>query len=325
LKLAFVEQKAPDFATIERLLAAPAAQNKWSNRSPLYSGLRQCLSDHVARPAGTALVPLANGGMALEAMARLLSHRAGRKLRWVASSFSFRNIGRGYFHDVTLLDCDDRGLLDLDQCAALDGGDHDGIIVTNPFGLLDYGEGLAGSSHWLQNGKLSEIARAFHLDRLLRADDWAPRYLAQRRRLLEIACDHGFVPLAVPDSDIPMTAMPLRAPHALDDEAIGRTAYLTLAKYYQPLRDLPRVTALFSRLVNVPCHPDLARLTDDQIAEDLRLLSGRGTSRPVNALRRGTATLRTRAGGVAAASPLAACLEPRTAPDCTGPRPALRS
>jgi len=66
-------------------------------------------------------------------------------------------------------------------------------------------------------------------------------------------------------------------------------------------------------------------LTDDQIAEDLRLLSGRGTSRPVNALRRGTATLRTRAGGVAAASPLAACLEPRTAPDCTGPRPALRS
>jgi dTDP-4-amino-4,6-dideoxygalactose transaminase len=85
---------------------------------------------------GMRIVPVANGGIALEALANMLSLRAGRPLRWCVSSFSFFNTGRGLFADAAVVDCDANGLLSLDAVRALDPASFDGIVVTNPFGLL---------------------------------------------------------------------------------------------------------------------------------------------------------------------------------------------
>ena len=343
MKLPFVESKRPDFRRIADLLEESAAANRWANRGPLHERLRETVACHVERPPGTTFVPVANGGMALEAMARLVALEAGRRLRWVASAYSFWNLGRGYFHDVAFLDADTRGLLDLAALKALDPSGYDGIVLTNPFGLyrdlgayaafarqagkalivdnasglcpaiadwgwqafslhhtkpygvgeaglalvpqeaadalyglLDYCAESHGSPHWLQNGKLSDISCAFLIDRLERAGDWVPRYEAQRERAAEIARGLGFRPLATPPSGLPLTSLPLLSARDVTEEAIRAAAFMTLAKYYKPLRSFATVSDLYARLVNVPCHADVEGRTDGQIEAELRgCLGGR--------------------------------------------------
>jgi dTDP-4-amino-4,6-dideoxygalactose transaminase len=340
MAVSFVEAKAPDLRRVETLLAKSASVNHWANRGPLYHDLANALSDHAGSRRDAAIVPLANGGVALEAMARLLAVQAGERRRWVASAFSFRNIGRGYFHDAVFLDCDAEGLLDLEACSGLDPDSYDGLIVTNPFGmyldfsryadfahrrgkallidnasgfhaalpdwpwqafslhhtkpygfgeggaalvprehaealyaLVDYAADQGGSPHWLGNGKLSDVSSAFILERLERVGDWAPRYLEQRQRVVHLAERAGFSGLGAPQDGLPMTSLPLLAPTPVTEPSIRRARYVTLGKYYKPLRELPVLSELFERLVNVPCHPDVAGITDVQFLEEFdRLL-----------------------------------------------------
>lgn len=283
-------------------------------------------------------VPLANGGVALEAMARLHAFREGRPLRWVASAYSFQNLGRGYFSDTHFVDCDESGLISLDALCRLEVNSYDGIIVTNPFGLhLDfsrlaefarscgkallidnasglhretpdlpwqafsmhhtkpYGVGEGGLAlvprsaaedlyeivnygarisdelrpHWFENGKLSDISAAFLIDRLEQLPEWGPAGVAQRERIIGIAAGLGLKPLARPQTDIPLTSMPFVAKGPIRQARVDATRYATFAKYYRPLSELPVVTDIFTRLVNVPCHRDMAALSDAEIAADL--------------------------------------------------------
>ncbi len=338
-KLSFVEGKLPDLERIAGLLRISTLANGWANRGPIYRLLARKYGEYFEIPDTMAIVPMANGGVALEAMARLHAAKAGRKLRWVASAYSFQNLGRGYFNDVRFLDCDTRGLLDIELLRRADPRTYDGIILTNPFGLyasalqayaeiadelgktliidnasgvyadithtpwqafslhhtkpfgvgegglalvpeseaealyglINYGPETATPDHWMQNGKLSDISAAYLIDRLERASDWAAKGYVQRRRITEIAADCGLRPLAAPESAIPMTSMPFLADQPIPLGAIEKTRHLTCAKYYRPLANLPQVSRVFAHLVNVPCHADVARLSDDQIAEDLLL------------------------------------------------------
>lgn len=336
-KISFVEAKRPDPVRITHLLKLSALANSWANRGPVYQLLAERYASHIRRPAGTAIVPLANGGVALEVMARRLAAKAGRPLRWVASAYSFQNLGRGYFSDIRFLDCDARGLLDIAELRALDPDEYDGIVLTNPFGLYaasltefaavarsrgkalivdnaaglhsdvaelpwqsfslhhtkPYGAGEGGLAlvpedeaeavyqlvnyapdietpeHWLQNGKLSDISAAYLLDRLDRFPEWGPPNLEQRERVMDIARACGLMPLAEPETDIPMTSLPFLSPGPIPAQAIEWTRHLTYAKYYRPLADLPGVCSLYSRLVNIPCHGDVAQLTDAELAADM--------------------------------------------------------
>lgn len=135
MKVAFVENKKPDLRRVAQLLERCHEQNSWANRGPLYRHMREAYAEYMTVPPGTELVPVANAGAALEAMARLLAKHAGRRLCWVGSPFSFWNLGRGYFADMRFVDCDDRGLLDLAQLGDVDPAAYDGFILTNPFGL----------------------------------------------------------------------------------------------------------------------------------------------------------------------------------------------
>lgn len=347
VKLRFVENKRPDAARVADLLERCAAENSWANRGPLYRMLQDAYAEHLALPDDLRLVPMANGGVALEAMARLHAVKAGRKLRWVASAYSFQNLGRGYFSDVRFLDCDARGLLDAEALAALDPGGYDGVIATNPFGLyadfgrlagiaraagkaflvdnaaglhsvvpalpwqsfslhhtkpygvgegglallpaaeaeaayelVNYAPDIAAPEHWFENGKLSDIACAYQIDRLERVTDWGPRALEQRERVIDIAGRCGLVPLAAPETDIPMTSMPFLSEAPVPLAAVDATRFSTYAKYYRPLAALPRVAGLFDRLVNIPCHGDIATLSADQIAADIRRCMDTETGAP---------------------------------------------
>ena len=122
-------------ARIATLLEDCAAENTWANRGPVYHRLADAFAEHLKIPQGSKVTPCSNGGVALEAMARLHEQDLGRPLRWVGSSFSFQNMGRGYFADITFIDCDASGLLSLDALNALDPDSFDGVVVVNTLGM----------------------------------------------------------------------------------------------------------------------------------------------------------------------------------------------
>ena len=336
-QVAFVEEKSPDFVRVEQLLEVPAGRNHWTNRGPLYCALAQAYHEYFGLDDNHAVVPCANGGIALETIARLHDARAGRHLRWVVSAFSFRNLGRGYFADAAIVDCDEHGLLSLDDLSKKSLDTYDGVVVTNPFGLcrnvdhyrdfadthnkaiivdnaagvrrellsIDYqalslhhtkpygvGEGglaivpaadagefyelidygnLASErgEHWLNNGKLSEVACAFHLDRLERAPEWVPFYEMQARRIFYICERAGLRPLLPVDTSTVATSVPYLANKPFPVSRL-RNTLLRLGKYYQPLARTETACRLYDHIVNVPCHPNVARVDTEELAAMLR-------------------------------------------------------
>ena len=120
---------------MRQLLELPAGRNLWTNRGPLHRVLARPFHEYFDLDSGRAVVPCANGGIALEALARLHDARSGKRHRWVVSSFSFRNLGRGYFSASKVVDCDTRGLLSIDALAEVPLDSREGIVVTNPFGF----------------------------------------------------------------------------------------------------------------------------------------------------------------------------------------------
>lgn len=327
--ISFVENKMANMPHISALLELCRSENQWANCGPLYRKLSQAYAVHFGLGQESTVTPCSNAGIALEAMSRLLCQKAGRKLRWVGSAFSFQNLGRGHFADMQFVDCTESGLLDLDAVEALDPDSFDGIIVVNPFGifrdfdayisfarrtgkqllfdnaagidtvipdwpwqafslhhtkpygagegglavtpaeeaapfysLLNYGPAPGNAADWLNNGKISDISCAFLLDRLASVDDWRPMYLAQACRVATIAAEFDLRPLRDFGETAPAMSWPFVSPKPISLERVMSASHLTFGKYYKPLADFPRTRKLFDHLVNIPTHPDMARLSD---------------------------------------------------------------
>jgi dTDP-4-amino-4,6-dideoxygalactose transaminase len=339
-KVAFIEDKKPDLGYVAALLAQCERCNHWANRGPLYWALAESYEKHMNLPSSLSIVPCANGGIALETLARFHDVMVGKPQRWVGSAFSFGNLGRGWFASMSILDCDDRGMLDLSKLQAMDPSEYDGFVVTNIFGLwpdfapyiafarqsgkhmlidnaagidervpdwpyqtfslhhtkpygvgegglilaphdeadavyelLDYGKIGEESHHqWLNNGKLSDIACAFHLDRLARYQQWTPRYREQAARVREIAAEVGLRPLILTPRDVPATSEPYIANGPISAEKIRKTQRITLGKYYKPLSNRPTAMRIFSSIINIPTHPDIERISDNDLIEGLSQL-----------------------------------------------------
>ena len=339
-KIAFIENKKPDLEIVAALLSQCERCNQWANRGPLYWALAESYENHMNLSPGLSVVPCANGGIALEILARFHDAKFGRAQRWVGSAFSFSNLGRGWFASMQFIDCDDRGMLDLSALEAIDPSEFDGFVVTNIFGLwrdftpyiefarwsgkhmlidnaagideqspdwpyqsfslhhtkpygvgegglivsprdeadaiyelLNYGEiGKAPRGQWLNNGKLSDIACAFHLDRLARYPDWGPRYREQAARVSGTASAAGLKPLIPGACDTPATSQPYVAPSLVSIEQIREEMRVTLGKYYKPLMKLPNSMGIFSRIINIPTHQDMRVIADKNLSEVLSRL-----------------------------------------------------
>lgn len=137
------------------------------------------------------------------------------------------------------------------------------------YALIDYGEIGGGSrERWFNNGKLSDIACAFHLDRLARYPDWAPRYREQAGRVARIAAQAGLTPLVPHHDGPPATSRPFLAPEPVPLTRLQASERLRFGRYYRPLSEAPTTRRLYDRLVNIPTHPDVARLTDAELADE---------------------------------------------------------
>lgn len=330
-RVKFVEAKYPDMKLVTALLDECAAVNQWANFGPLYHRLADEYSAHMSLGPGLALTPCANAGVALEMAARALAAEEGKpKLRWIGSTFSFKNLGRGYFSDMEFIDCDDQGLLGFDALEALSPDAYDGIIVTNPFGLsrdfdryigfakktgkkliidnaagMDrtipawpwqvfslhhtkpYGMGEGGlvlspdtlrrfmillinyddipraPEYWINNGKISDIACAFHIARLRGVANWEPGYLEQRERIAQFFEQAGARTLLPTRDAPPSNSLPVLLGNVVEETLLAaRSGQVDIARQYPPLVPLPRVNAIYSQLINFPVHPDMRHVPD---------------------------------------------------------------
>ena len=338
-KIAFIEDKKSDLEYVAALLWQCERCNQWANRGPLYWALAESYENHMNLSPGLSVVPCANGGIALEVLARFHDAKFGRAQRWVGSAFSFSNLGRGWFASMQFIDCDDQGMLDLSALEAIEPSEFDGFVVTNIFGLwrdftpyiefarcsgkhmlidnaagideqipdwpyqsfslhhtkpygvgegglivsprdeadaiyeiLNYGEiGKPSRGQWFNNGKLSDIACAFHLDRLARYPEWGPKYRAQALRVGAIASAVGLKPLISDRRDAPATSEPFIAPDAVPLDRLRKSQRLHFGKYYNPLVETPEAMNVLQTLealfYNKPfniCH-SLGRAPTDEL------------------------------------------------------------
>lgn len=133
------------------------------------------------------------------------------------------------------------------------------------YALLNYGPTPANPAHWLNNGKLSDVSCAFLIDRLEQADKWRPLFLDQAKRVAAIANDMGLRPLRPFGDAAPAMSWAFIARKPIPLERVLDSKPLVLGKYYKPLAPRPTTLWLYDHLVNIPTHPDVAKLSDNDL------------------------------------------------------------
>jgi dTDP-4-amino-4,6-dideoxygalactose transaminase len=133
------------------------------------------------------------------------------------------------------------------------------------FGLVDY----APVGNHATNGKMSDISAAFILDRLSRLDLFQAEYVDQYERIKRIAADYGFSPFGKVKSALPTNAA------LISDKPVREISnpYVYLKKYYKPLADTPIASSIYERILNFPCHSDVASLSDAFVRDCFQIIA----------------------------------------------------
>jgi dTDP-4-amino-4,6-dideoxygalactose transaminase len=125
------------------------------------------------------------------------------------------------------------------------------------------------------NGKMSDVAAALILQRVEAMPLWADGYRRQRQRITSLARAEGLNLLVDPAADVVAPHVPILAPRPIALSELSGLPF-AVAKYYRPLGDgCPVAADLYSRMVNVPCHPGLAAVDDVTFRHFFRSLTGR--------------------------------------------------
>jgi dTDP-4-amino-4,6-dideoxygalactose transaminase len=137
--------------------------------------------------------------------------------------------------------------------------------------LLDYGKDVDSKfACYATNGKMSDVAAAVIIDRLLRRSDWSRGYNRQRQRIFDLVAKAAIGYLGRPAPEVISPHVPLMAPRAAALDALPQPCF-KVEKYYRPLSpDCPVAADIFARIINVPCHPMMAEVTDAEILDCLQ-------------------------------------------------------
>jgi dTDP-4-amino-4,6-dideoxygalactose transaminase len=138
--------------------------------------------------------------------------------------------------------------------------------------LLQYTEiDSATKPYWVTNGKISEVSCAHLLDRLETVEEWGARYYMQKKRIIGLAEKAGYTPLLNLDNAIPAMSLPFLADQPIAIESL-KNNLLVLAKYYKPLAETTNAMDIFNRIVCIPSHPDVARISTEELSNLLASL-----------------------------------------------------
>jgi len=115
------------------------------------------------------------------------------------------------------------------------------------------------------NGKMSDVAAAFILDRLQRCEEIRAAHLQQFRRLAGIVRSLGLALLVDGGNEGSFpNLVPVLFPHPIGLERLSGGP-LVMHKYYRPVASRPRADALYAHVVCLPCHGGVAQVPDDEL------------------------------------------------------------
>lgn len=123
------------------------------------------------------------------------------------------------------------------------------------------------------NGKISDISCAFGMMRLQQMESRADVYRAQYQRIAMIGRQAGMAILGDVDCHPGIPAsVPFLTPLPLEN---FKDPVVPTGRYYHPLADTPKAFDIYNRIVNIPCHPGMATLSDADIKKALDTLIAR--------------------------------------------------
>ena len=138
--------------------------------------------------------------------------------------------------------------------------------------LINFGVGYEEqTASYACNGKLSDDAAAYLVDRIEQAPDWSSQNDQQRQRVLSLIGQAG-LPLTPLDPPAPAgSAQAIVTAEQPIPLARLDNPHVVLRKYYRPpYQPWPkRATDLYNRILNIPCHAGLAEVPDHAIVEIL--------------------------------------------------------
>lgn len=123
------------------------------------------------------------------------------------------------------------------------------------------------------NGKMSDVAAAFILDRLDGHEKIRTAHRRQFRRLAGMARALGLSLLVEGgDEGAFPNLVPILFPHPVGLERLSGGP-LVVHKYYKPLLSRTRADALYAHLVCFPCHGGVAQVSDEELRAHLAALA----------------------------------------------------
>ena len=131
------------------------------------------------------------------------------------------------------------------------------------FGHDSYGDPI---NRLATNGKISDVACAYILMWLAQLPALKAAYNEQYQRIVELGIECG---LSVLSDKLTHPGIPSNVPLLLSDpmQTLPTTTHLPLARYYHPLANTQQAWNIYQRIVNVPCHRDIAHVTDNTIKD----------------------------------------------------------
>lgn len=133
--------------------------------------------------------------------------------------------------------------------------------------MICFGRGRpAEQRRYFTNEKMADVNAALILSWMQQKAIWTQQFQQQAQRIAELAHRAGFELLQPLDPNNVYGNVAILAPHKLDQAKLDNS-YLQLMKYYYPLA--PTVTAkrIYSRIVNVPTHREVARISDQRLTD----------------------------------------------------------
>lgn len=307
--ITYVDNKNPPYKAVEDLLSSSIKKNRWTNFGPVAAKLEEKIAADMEIGPNFSVVVCASGTAALHSIIKL--YNIVHQMELIVPSFAFSGTAQGDLENVKIKDCDKSGIL-MDSesgyrtiivnpfgTAAIDGVGELTIVDsalaygplckglpqivsfhhTKPWGFGEGGcmivhkeyDGLArdliSARHpKATNVKMSEVSAAFILAWIdqMRGD----LHLEQYQRILQIASEFDIKALGIQHA-VPQS-VPLQFKHPVFDLT---NKYVKLEKYYKPLRHTPNATKIFQHMVNFPCHPGIAKLSDDHIRDVIEHLT----------------------------------------------------
>jgi dTDP-4-amino-4,6-dideoxygalactose transaminase len=136
-------------------------------------------------------------------------------------------------------------------------------------GLLEYSNiPQSHEPYWVGNGKISELSCAALLSRLETYPEWSDKYKFQSRRIQKIAERAGLTRLFDYPLQVIATSLPFLTKVPVSLDALSNE-HFTIGRYYKPLRPLPTAVDVYSRIINVPSHPDMRHVETTTILDVL--------------------------------------------------------